>query len=141
MTNTSSLPDVHLDVRAAIAAGQEPLDAILEAAAPLTGGGILELTAPFNPVPLYSVMQDRGFSARTEQRGPAEWVVRFRGTGIVQASLLAEVADRHPATRPIMARHGLDMCCGGGKSVALAAAAHGLDVRALLTELQEAVGD
>ena len=66
-----------LDVRPMLARGEEPFSTIMQAADALPDDGVLELTAPFDPVPLYAVLGNRGFTHRTEQRGPAEFVVRF----------------------------------------------------------------
>jgi uncharacterized protein (DUF2249 family) len=71
-----------LDVRPILAAGEEPFTLIMQTAAQVPPGGVLELTAPFEPVPLYRVMSEKGFTHVTEPRGPAEWVVRFTNLGI-----------------------------------------------------------
>ena len=46
--------------------------------------------------------------------------------------------ERFPATLPVLARHGIDLCCGGDKTLAFVAQAHGIDLQALLRELAEA---
>ncbi|HEY7682458.1 MAG TPA: DUF542 domain-containing protein [Gemmatimonadales bacterium] len=141
MTATPIKPDLtRLDVRAVLAAGGEPFDLIMAAAGRIPPGGALELTAPFEPLPLYDVMRRRGFSRTTEARGPAEWVVTFRDTGISPTATLADVATQHPATREVFGRHGLDLCCGGAKTLAFAAQAHGVNLDRLLEELQAAAG-
>jgi uncharacterized protein (DUF2249 family) len=71
---------VTLDVRPILAAGGEPFETIMAAINDLPDGDALELTAPFDPVPLYAVLGAQGFAHRTEQRGPAEFVVRFSRT-------------------------------------------------------------
>ncbi len=53
---------------------------------------------------------------------------------------VAAVADRYPATLPVFARHGIDLCCGGSKTLAFVAEAHGLELPALLAELGQACG-
>ncbi|MDE2291130.1 MAG: DUF542 domain-containing protein [Elusimicrobia bacterium] len=50
-----------------------------------------------------------------------------------------EVVTRWPAALAVLARHGLDMCCGGVHPLEFAAKAHGLDLEALLKELDAAV--
>ncbi len=67
-------------MRPILADGGEPFDAIMQAAASIADGGTLELTTPFEPVPLYGVLSGHGFVHETEQRGPEEFVVRFTKT-------------------------------------------------------------
>lgn len=51
---------------------------------------------------------------------------------------VARVAELWPATVPVLARHGIDRCCGGARTLAFVAQAHGLDLHTLLRELTEA---
>lgn len=53
---------------------------------------------------------------------------------------VADVAERFPAARTVFAREGIDLCCGGGKSLEFVAKAHGLDLEALLEELGRGIG-
>ncbi len=133
-----ALEMARLDVRPVLASGGEPFDLFMATAGRVPLGGALELTAPFEPVPLYALMRLRGFIRTTEARGPAEWVVTFQDTGISPTATLAAIAEQHPAARELFGRHGLDLCCGGGKTLAFAAPAHGIDLDALLEELQAA---
>jgi regulator of cell morphogenesis and NO signaling len=48
---------------------------------------------------------------------------------------LAEIALRSDAHATVLARHKLDFCCGGRKTLSQACVAAGLDVRAVLAEL------
>jgi iron-sulfur cluster repair protein YtfE (RIC family) len=48
---------------------------------------------------------------------------------------VATVAERFPATQAVFAREGIDLCCGGAKSLEFVARAHGLDLEKLLREL------
>jgi len=127
-----------LDVRPILASGEEPLELILETAVGVATGEVLEITAPFEPVPLYSVLGARGFAHLTEMRAPDEFVVRFTQTGITGESTVAEVYEAHPAATPILAEHGLDICCGGGHTIEFAARAHGLEPEELVAALQAA---
>lgn len=137
MTTIPIAPETtRLDVRAVLASGGEPFDLIMAAAERITPGSTLELTAPFEPVPLYAVLRRRGFARHTESRGAAEWVVTFRNTGIVPSATVGAVAEQYPNAREVFARHGLDLCCGGSKTLAFAAEAHGIDLDRLLEELQ-----
>lgn len=127
-----------LDVRPILAGGDEPLELILETAAGIPEGSVLEITAPFEPVPLYGVLGERGFAHATEVRGADEFVVRFVQTGITRESTVAEVYERHPATGSVLAEHGLDLCCGGAHTLEFAAQAHGLEPAELVASLQAA---
>ncbi len=66
-----------LDVRPVLEQGGEPFVPIMEAAEAIQSGNSLVLIAPFEPVPLYEVLQARGFLHETEQVAPNEWVVCF----------------------------------------------------------------
>jgi iron-sulfur cluster repair protein YtfE (RIC family) len=48
------------------------------------------------------------------------------------------VVQRYPGTLPILARLGVDRCCGGGIAIGAAARAHGLAFEDLLAKLQPA---
>ncbi|HVA65490.1 MAG TPA: DUF542 domain-containing protein [Elusimicrobiota bacterium] len=50
-----------------------------------------------------------------------------------------EVAERYPKTREVLARYGLDLCCGGAHPLEFAAQAHGIDARELSRELNACV--
>jgi uncharacterized protein (DUF2249 family) len=136
----TSLPDegrtVVLDVRPILAMGQEPFDTIMSAADDIETGGVLELTAPFEPLPLYEVMARRGFAHQTDEHAAAEFVVRFVQTDITLESTVSDVHERFPATAPVIAEAGLDLCCGGGHTIEFAAGAHGLEPLSLLQDLQ-----
>lgn len=77
MSAGDEVPVISLDVCPMLAAGEEPFDAIMDAVAALPPGGILELTAPFEPIPLYAVLKSRGFDHVLEQSSPSTFVVRF----------------------------------------------------------------
>lgn len=50
-----------------------------------------------------------------------------------------ELVGRYPQTRKVFEEHGLDYCCGGGQSLADAAAKQGLETSALVTALEKAI--
>ena len=131
-------PVTALDVRPLLAQGEEPFEAIMQAVAALPPDGVLELTAPFAPVPLYGVLAERGFAHVVEQRGPGEFVVRFAQTGIRPSTPVQVVMGRYPATAPLFAEYGFDLCCGGKHSLEFAAKAHGVELAAVLARLQAA---
>lgn len=66
-----------LDVRPELEQGGEPFVRIMEAAVGIEPGGTLVVIAPFEPVPLYAVLGERGFSHQTELVAAGEWVVQF----------------------------------------------------------------
>lgn len=80
---TAELPDfdpshiADLDVRDVIRKGGEPLPAILAAADQLAPGGVLHLRSPFQPVPLYAVMGDRGFVHYSTMFANDDWSTWF----------------------------------------------------------------
>lgn len=127
-----------LDVRPILAMGEEPFETIMGAADEVEPGGSLEITAPFDPEPLYEVMAKRGFAHATDIRSEAEFVVLFTLTGITLESTVSDVHGRFPSTGPVIAEAGLDLCCGGGHSIEFAAGAHGVDPLTLLGDLQRA---
>lgn len=128
-----------LDVRPILAGGEEPLERILGAAARIPVHGTLEIVAPFEPIPLYRVLALRGFAHECQARGAAEFVVRFTQTGITPATTLREACEGRPAAAAVLAARGLDVCCGGMRSLEQAAAAHGIPLADLLLELHRTV--
>jgi Uncharacterized conserved protein (DUF2249) len=130
---------IRLDLRELLASGGEPFDLIIGAAGRMPLGGALELTAPSEPVPLYSVMRRRGFARTTIAEGPVEWVVIFWDTGISPTATLGEIADRHRPAREILMRHGLDPRRVGSTTLSFAARVRGIDLDRLLEELHGAV--
>lgn len=128
-----------LDVRPLLAAGEEPLETILAAARDIPIGGTLTVIAPFEPRPLYRVLGLRGFAHRAEVLNGDDVAAHFSQTGITAASLVREVRERYPATRSVFAAFAIDLCCGGEKSLATVAAAHGIDLAELLERTLAAV--
>ncbi|HEU5229776.1 MAG TPA: DUF2249 domain-containing protein [Ktedonobacteraceae bacterium] len=66
-----------LDVRPTLAEGGEPFVMIMETAVPLKTGETLLLIAPFEPVPLYQVLGEHGFTHETHKVSANEWWVLF----------------------------------------------------------------
>jgi len=66
-----------LDVRPELAQGGEPFVRIMEAASTIQPGSSLVIIAPFEPVPLYDVLGERGFAHATEKVASDEWIVQF----------------------------------------------------------------
>lgn len=67
--------DRTLDVREIEGA---PFQDIIDALESLEDGQRLRLVAGFEPVPLYDVLEGRGFSHESEQRAEDEWHVLIR---------------------------------------------------------------
>ncbi|WP_404404777.1 DUF2249 domain-containing protein [Pelagibacterium halotolerans] len=66
-----------LDVRPALAAGQEPFVQIMEAVDSLQPGQSLRLLVPFKPYPLFQVMERKGFTYLAKQTQEGDWQVTF----------------------------------------------------------------
>src|SRR5690606_18709813 len=66
-----------LDVREDIGNGREPFPRIMAAVRSLNPGQALVLIAPFEPRPLYDVLQAQGFSYTAERTGDGDWHVTF----------------------------------------------------------------
>lgn len=64
---------IELDVREILQEGGEPLPQILDAAARLPAGWVLHLRSPFQPVPLYAVMAERGFRHHSTMFAGDDW--------------------------------------------------------------------
>lgn len=89
-----------LDVRPLLKAGVEPFQAIMGAVEGLAPGQSLILIAPFKPVPLFAVMERKGFAAKSEPLGDGDWQVLFAPIGeeapVVQISDNAGSPDDWP---------------------------------------------
>jgi uncharacterized protein (DUF2249 family) len=83
---------VTVDVREDIRNGREPFSKIMKAASALQANEQLLLIAPFEPVPLFGVMEKQGFGHTVQSSQPGDWEVLF----IRQAD--AQPADAAPAT-------------------------------------------
>jgi hypothetical protein len=140
MTDIHSGRDrVRLDVRPLLAEGIEPLDTILRAAGGVRVGGTLELTAPFEPVPLYAVLRERGFRHETEHLGASEYVVRFVRTELTPDRTIAEVAALGASARAVLEGAGIDLEHASAQSLRYAAWSIGVPLHQLLAPLHQAV--
>src|SRR6185436_12201017 len=68
---------VTLDVRGDIRAGREPFGRIMETVSRLKAGERLRLFVPFEPVPLFGVLAQQGFSHEARQMDSGDWEVIF----------------------------------------------------------------
>ncbi len=66
-----------LDVREDLRQGREPFQKIMQTVATLAPGEPFELVAPFEPLPLYQVLERRGFRHTAEELTDGSWLVIF----------------------------------------------------------------
>lgn len=66
-----------LDVRELLARRLEPLPLILELAEHLEPGRVLHVRSPFQPVPLYTVLGERGFVHKSARFADDDWSTWF----------------------------------------------------------------
>ena len=92
---------VELDVREELSKGGEPFSRIMGAVGALGEREVLHLRAPFEPVPLFAVMQKRGFAHRTEQHADDDWSVWFFREEMAAEFPSAATTPAQPATAPI----------------------------------------
>lgn len=85
MSKPEASPVRELDVRPMLRAGEEPFQAIMDAVGALAPGESLRLLTPFRPVPLFSVMANRGFAASDRPLDGGDWEVLFSPVAGMQA--------------------------------------------------------
>src|SRR5690554_4381106 len=70
---------VALDVRPFFERGEEPFAAIMQAVDRLGAGEVLELTVPFEPLPLFGVLRQKGFAnwSRAPEKPEDPWTIFF----------------------------------------------------------------
>ncbi|MEO8479367.1 MAG: DUF2249 domain-containing protein [Gemmatimonadota bacterium] len=66
-----------LDVRDILRRGEQPLDLILQTADALEDGHVLHLRSPFEPIPLFKVMSERGFEHHGTMFDSDDWSTWF----------------------------------------------------------------
>ena len=91
-----------LDVRSHLEAGEDPFHRIMAAVRELPREQVLHLVVPFEPLPLYEVMAQRGFRHWSESAGET-WHVYF-----YRAEAMPETAPE-PAPEPAAAYEELDV--------------------------------
>ena len=67
-----------VDVREDIQRGKEPFDRIMAAVASLADGEVLVILNVFEPVPLYGVLAQQGFTHETTRTDEGDWHITFR---------------------------------------------------------------
>ncbi|MBY0096597.1 DUF2249 domain-containing protein [Mesobacillus maritimus] len=68
---------IELDVREDIKNNQDPFETIMLTISPFQEGDTLILHAPFQPVPLYSVLKSKGFGYETEEINGKHFKITF----------------------------------------------------------------
>jgi uncharacterized protein (DUF2249 family) len=64
-----------------MARGEDPFAVIMDVVSKLADSEPLELIAPLDPVPLYGVLEIRGYEHRTEDLGGGDYRVVFTPDG------------------------------------------------------------
>jgi uncharacterized protein (DUF2249 family) len=124
------LDRVLVDVRDDIRRGVEPFARIMTAVQDLAAGQVLVLRAPFEPIPLYSVLGKRGFTHCAESRAADDWWITFsRGTATTpapeasatsgQASTTLDVRGLEPPHPLVRVLEALDRVPVGGELIVL----------------------
>jgi hypothetical protein len=128
------------DARPLLAQGIEPLTEILALSESLRDGDQLHVLAPFEPAPLYPVMRGRGFLVHqgVMQEDGRTWRTPFTRVHFTATQRIADILERHPATRDVFAIYGLDTCCGAQRTLREASDAHGVSLPDLIHALRDA---
>lgn len=88
---------LQLDVRPILKAGGEPFGEIMRVTASLASGQGLCLLAPFKPVPLFSVMEGKGYTHTEKELGGGDWEIIFMPHGGGAAAPPGAAADTDAA--------------------------------------------
>jgi len=97
---------VSIDVRDDIRNGREPFSKIMNAAAALQIDEQLLVIAPFEPVPLFRVLEKQGFRHTSQPVAAGDWEVRFTrqsnaATPGATAAAPSQVSCRDSALTPV----------------------------------------
>ena len=95
---TDGLRLATVDVRPILSRGTDPLAQILSALEGLPAGAVLEIVAPFKPVPLLALLSSQGHST-VERRHGSMWIVDV----VVAGSPTITALDDRPAPEPLVA--------------------------------------
>jgi uncharacterized protein (DUF2249 family) len=95
---------VTVDVRRDIRLGHEPFGRIMSTVAQLSPGQKLLLLAPFEPLPLYRILEGRGFTHSAEEAPSGHWEVLFERQEPAIAEGEADAAGGEPGPLVIDAR-------------------------------------
>ena len=81
LCNLSADKEIILDVRPSIEAGIDPFKEIMRKVKSVTNGQVLHLKNSFEPLPLYSILAEKGFDHWTEKIEKVWNVYFYRSTG------------------------------------------------------------
>jgi uncharacterized protein (DUF2249 family) len=90
---------VTIDVREDIRIGREPFSKIMKAAAALQADEQLLVVAPFEPVPLFQVLEKQGFRHTSQPVAAGDWEVRFVRQSTLSAPETSLPAASQPSSR------------------------------------------
>lgn len=100
-------PLLRLDVRPRIAAGEDPLAEILALVDVLAADGLLQLLAPFRPVPLLQLLGSRGLVCTATEPTPGAYEILVRGPAAPAPLDLRELPAPEPLEAVLRARAAL----------------------------------
>jgi uncharacterized protein (DUF2249 family) len=95
------LREVELDVREDMRVGREPFSRIMAAVAKLGADEVLHLRTIFEPVPLFGVLEKRGFSHERARISAHDWSIWFWRTDRELEEPLHVEAPAHPGTHDV----------------------------------------
>ena len=58
---------------------------------------------------------------------------------LIETETIRDIVEKHPEVMPILAGHGLDLCCGGGHTIAEAVRLHELDAELVTEQIAAAI--
>ncbi len=97
----TALRDVELDVREDMRTGREPFSRIMAAVAKLGADEVLHLRTIFEPVPLFGLLEKRGFSHEASRHSAHDWSIWFWRTDRELREPLDPEAPAHAGTHDI----------------------------------------
>ncbi len=94
---------LQLDVRPLLDRGVDPLNRILITLETLPADGVLQITAPFQPLPLIALLTAKGFHVDSAQVGEGEWLINVRGADAAEFVDLRELEAPEPMEQCLLA--------------------------------------
>jgi TetR/AcrR family transcriptional regulator len=94
---------LELDVRPLLDQGIDPLNRILLTLEKMPASGVLQITAPFQPTPLLSLLTAKGFGVDAREFENGEWKITVRGAQAAEVVDLCELEAPEPMERCLLA--------------------------------------